>query len=86
MPNTASARKSLRQNAKRRADNNEWKGRLKRLTKSYRKLLEAGKKDGAQKLVSQIYKTADKMAAKGRVKRNKARRVKSRLTRAATQS
>ncbi len=86
MPNTASARKALRQNAKRRAANTEWKGRLKRLTKSYRKLLEAGKKDDAQKLVPQIYKTADKMAAKGRVKRNKARRVKSRLIRAATRS
>ena len=82
MPIKASARKALRQNVKRRAENIVWKTRLKRLIKDYRKLLDAQKKDEAKKLLSEIYKVADKMAKKGRAKTNKARRIKSRLTKA----
>ncbi len=85
MPNLASARKELRKSARRNAGNRVWKMRMKRLMKETRELAASGKKDEAQKLLPQLYKTVDKMAKKHRIAKNKANRIKSRVTRASTE-
>ncbi len=83
MPNLASAEKELRKNEKRRTENRAWKTRMKRLIKRVRGLTAEGQRDEATKLLPELYKTVDKMAKKNRIARNKAARIKSRVTRTA---
>lgn len=47
---------------------------------AFKKLVEAGKIDEAKKTLPAIYKTLDKMAKVEFIKRGKASRLKSRLT------
>ncbi|KKS96519.1 hypothetical protein A3B05_02400 [Candidatus Giovannonibacteria bacterium RIFCSPLOWO2_01_FULL_43_160] len=74
MPIIKSAKKALRQSAKRRVKNQTWKN----------KLNEAVKKAVLEKsapALSQAYKIIDKSAKRGLIKKNKASRMKSRLAR-----
>lgn len=80
MPRTQSAKKALRQNIKRRAHNTERKGKLQETVKRFKKLLAEGKKEDAQTYLPTVYKTIDKMAKVNIIKKNKAARLKSRLT------
>ncbi len=80
MPNTTSAIKALRQNKSRRAKNLEKKAVLKDVIKKYKKAVAGGKKEEAAKLLPEVYKKLDKAAKTNIIKKNKASRLKSRLT------
>ena len=83
MPITASAKKALRQGARRHVRNLKKKNALKALVKSYRKALAAGKKDEAKKMLPKVYAVLDKSAKRGKIlKKNTASRLKSRLAKA----
>lgn len=79
MPYTSSAKKALRQNIKRRAKNVKRKTELKAVIKQYKKLA-ADNKDEAKKFLPQVYKKLDKTAKVKLIKKNKASRLKSRLS------
>lgn len=80
MPRTTSAKKALRQNIRRRAQNVERKEKLGKTIKRFKKLLAEGKKEDARTYLSTAYKTVDKMAKVNLIKKGKANRIKSRLT------
>ncbi len=81
MPITKSAKKALRQSLRRRARNLKKKEAYKRLVRDVRKAAAAGKTEGAKKLLPQLYRALDKAAKTNVIKKNKASRLKSRLTR-----
>jgi small subunit ribosomal protein S20 len=82
MPITTSAKKALRQNKTRHARNEIKKDNYKRMVVKYRKLVVAKSMDEAAKLLPLVFKALDK-AAKGKViEKNKASRLKSRLSKA----
>lgn len=81
MPITKSAEKALRQNVRRRKINLKRKADLKSVIKDYKKLIAAGKKEEAKKYLPQVYKKLDKSAKVNLIKKNKASRLKSRLSR-----
>ncbi|MBI1838727.1 MAG: 30S ribosomal protein S20 [Candidatus Colwellbacteria bacterium] len=81
MPKTKSAKKALRQNVRHRGRNLENKVKLAVILKQYKKLLAADKVDEAQKNLSAVYKVLDKSGKNKLIKKNKASRLKSRLTR-----
>lgn len=80
MPITKSAKKAVRQNKTRRARNIQRKNKLKALIKEAQSLVAKKKIAEAKKLLPQIYKTLDKTAKVGLIKKNTASRKKSRLT------
>jgi len=71
MPITKSAKKALRQNIRRRKMNVKRKSELKAVIKQFKKTREN---------LSQVYKKLDKAAKTGLIKKNKASRLKSRLS------
>ncbi|MFH0806621.1 MAG: 30S ribosomal protein S20 [Candidatus Brennerbacteria bacterium] len=79
MPRTKSAKKALRQNARRRTQNVTRRTHIRDAVKLYKKA--AGGKDTAEALaaLSRAYQALDKMAKVGLIKKGKARRLKSRL-------
>jgi len=78
-PVTKSAKKALRQNIKRRAKNRRAKENLKNLIKKMRAFVAGKKMDEAKKLLPELYKTLDKAAKTGLIKKNTASRKKSRI-------
>ena len=80
MPITKSAKKALRQNQKRKAKNLVYKKKMKNLIKEVRSLVSEKKTEEAKKLLPQIYKSLDKSAKVGVIKKNTASRKKSRIT------
>ncbi len=80
MPITKSAKKALRQSHRRRAQNLIKKEAYKRLVKEIKKHVTSGKMKEAEKLLPQLYKALDKAAKTNVIKKNKAARLKSRLT------
>lgn len=78
MPNTASAKKALRQNKRKRALNVQRKKHLKQVLKDYKRLIAAGDTQEAKARLSLVYKALDKAAKVGLIKKNKAARLKSR--------
>lgn len=80
MPITKSAKKARRQNIRRRKMNIKRKDDLKLVIKQYKKLTASNKKDEAKKYLSQVYKKLDKAAKINLIKKNKAARLKSRLS------
>lgn len=83
MPITKSAKKALRQSISRRARNIDKKEAYKRLIRDIRKSAAAGKPEEVKKNLPQLYKTLDKAVKTHVIKKNKASRLKSRLTRLA---
>ena len=79
MPITSSAKKALRQNRTRRASNNARAKALKEAMKKFKKTLQAGD-------LSLVYQKLDKAAKTNIIKKNKAARLKSRLTQLMTKS
>jgi len=80
MPHSTSAKKRHRQNLRDREQNRQVKTVLKN---SIRKVLDAvsgGDVDLAQERLRGVAKTADRAAAKGTIHRNRAARIKSRLS------
>lgn len=81
MPITLSTKKALRQSFRRKKQNLKKKEAYKTVVKNLKKLVPLGKKDEAKKLLPALYQALDKAAKTGAIKKNKASRLKSRLTR-----
>ena len=79
MPIIKSAKKALRQNIRRRKINLKRKADLKSIIKQYKKLVSSNKEE-AKKYLPQVYKKLDKSAKVNLIKKNKASRLKSRLS------
>lgn len=80
MPIIQSAKKALRQNIRRQARNLIKKEAYKDAIKIYKKLAVAKKMDEAKVALAKVYKTLDKATKTGVIKKNKASRLKSRLS------
>jgi len=78
---TKSAKKAIRQSAKRNEQNTVYKNKIKALVKQAHTLVLAKKSAEAKKLLPEIYAALDKAAKVGVIKKNNASRHKSRLTR-----
>ncbi|MCL4437548.1 30S ribosomal protein S20 [Patescibacteria group bacterium] len=76
-----SAKKAIRQNKRHRALNLKRQAEFKAVIKKYKALLKEKNKDEAKKYFSQLQKKVDKLAKVGFIKNNKARLLKSRLSR-----
>jgi len=76
---TKSAKKALRQSAKRTIRNVKKKNTLKDLLKEVKDLVSENKKDDAKKLLPKVYKLLDKAAKTGIIKKNTSSRRKSRI-------
>ncbi len=80
MPITQSAKKAFRQTTRRRARNISKKEAVKKAVKQYKKSLAEKKTDQARQQLALVYKALDKAAKTNVIKKNKAGRLKSRLT------
>mgnify|MGYP001599695901 CR=1 FL=1 len=80
MPITKSAEKALRQSIHRRKRNLKQKEAYKAVVKEVKSLTAAGKIKEALEKLPQAYKILDKTAKTGFIKKNKAARLKSRLS------
>lgn len=80
MPITTSAKKALRQSVRRRARNIVRKDAYKDAVKAVRKFVVDGKDAEARQALSRAYQALDKAAKTHAIKKNKASRLKSRLT------
>ncbi len=78
MPNLRNAKKAMKQSDVRRIRNANVKGHIDTMRRAFRKLLEAGKVEDAQKLVRELDQAMDKAVTKHVFKANTAARVKSR--------
>lgn len=81
MPNTASAKKRLRQNDARRLRNRSSRSEMRTSIRKVREAVQAGDADLARTTYITAQKKLDKAAAKGLIHRNAAARSKSRLNR-----
>ena len=79
MPNSASARKSQRQNESRRLRNRAQRSELRTYVKKVRKLADEGDVAAAKDIFPTAQKKLDQAAAKNLIHKNKAARLKSRL-------
>lgn len=79
MPNTASAKKRVRQNASRRALNRWRKDRYRTKIKEYTETILHGSVEDATTQLKGLYTLLDRVAAKGTIHKNAAARYKSRL-------
>lgn len=80
MPNTASAKKRLRQNQVRRARNRAAKSTLKTVVRKVREAVDKGDLAAAESDFRLATKKLDQAAAKNVIHANAAARVKSRLS------
>ncbi len=80
MPISASAKKSLRVSHRKRIVNDRRRKALKESVKEITKLVKAGKKDEAKKLLPKAYQAIDKANKKGVLATNTASRKKSTLS------
>jgi len=79
MPNTKSAERRMRSNARKEQHNRAITSRLRRVEKDYRALLVGGKKADATKALPGVHSTYDKAVKSGVITRATANRKKSRL-------
>ena len=80
MPNTANAKKALRQSAKRRLHNRTQRSALRTSIKKVRALVAAGDLEAADGAFRLATKKLDQSAAKNLIHRNTASRTNSRLS------
>jgi len=80
MPRIKSAKKALRQSEKRRGENLKKMNSLKSTIKSYKKALTGEDKEALKSSLSDVYKALDKASKTNLIKKNRANRLKSRLT------
>jgi small subunit ribosomal protein S20 len=85
MPNNPNAAKAHRQSEKRRVVNRAGRTVLKNLVKRFRTSLEAPVTTAPTLTLTDITKRVDQAASKKLIHKNKAARIKSRLTKAANQ-
>ena len=81
MPKIKSAKKALRQSVRHRAQNVARSEAYKSAIKTYKKLVGEKKLDAAETELVKVYKSLDKAAKVGTIKKNKASRLKGRLAR-----
>lgn len=79
MPNTASAKKRLRQNERRRMANRAVRSAMRGQLRKVREAVKAGEIEKAETEFRLAAKRLDKAGAKGIIHRNTASRTKSRL-------
>ena len=82
MPNSASAKKRLRQNQDRRLKNRSARTALRTQVKKVRKAILEGNVEASETEFTKAVKALDKAAAKGLLHANAAARTKSRLSKA----
>ena len=80
MPNIRGAKKRVRANKKKEICNNYVTASMKTAIKKFEKDVKAGNKEEASKSLNTAYQRVDKAMKNGLVHKNKAARVKSRLT------
>ena len=80
MAHSLSAKKRIRQTAKRRARNRFRKDQVKAEVKTFTAALTAGKADDAATALNKVVSRLDKVAAKGTFHKKAAARKRSRLT------
>jgi len=85
MPISRSAKRALKKNLKRRKLNRKRKAYLKKVEKKFLALIRDKKMKEAQKMLPQVYSAIDKLAKVNVIKKNKARREKSKLSRKLSQ-
>ena len=83
MPIKQSAKKALRQNARRREMNLYYLTNIRNLTRDLKKLVTDKKTKEVKVIIPRLYKFLDKATKHGTVKKNTAARRKSRLTKLA---
>lgn len=79
MAHSLSARKRVRQNANRRAENRWRKQRFREAIRTFRHTIQQGSAEEAEQQLRGLNKLLDQVAAKGTIHRNTASRYKSRL-------
>ncbi|MAE66328.1 MAG: 30S ribosomal protein S20 [Phycisphaeraceae bacterium] len=79
MAHSLSAKKRIRQNAKRRSQNRWHKSRFRKAIREYREAVLHGSAEEARTMLSGLYKLLDQVAARGAIHKNTAARYKSRL-------
>ncbi len=80
MAHSKSARKRIRQNARRRLRNRAAKSALRTSVKKFLSALTAGDKDAATTALVAVQEKADKTAARGIIRKESAGRIKSQLS------
>lgn len=80
MPITRTAKKALRQSERKRVFNLRRLRAFRDMRIAIRKLVDAGKQTEAAVLLPKLYKAIDKAAKAHTIKTNRARRLKSRIT------
>jgi len=80
MPNSLSAKKSLRQNQKRRLRNRSARSSLRSVLKKFREVAAGDDAEAAQAAFRLAVQRLDKAASKGLIHKNTAARTKSRLS------
>ncbi len=80
MPNTKGAKKRLRQNVVRRDRNRMSRTRMRSALRKFRETVEAKNFEEAKELCRITARLLDKAASKGVIHRNKAARLKSRMS------
>ena len=80
MPNTDAAKRALRESGRRQVLNLRKKRELLGVIKDYKKTVEAGDAAGAAGKLVNVFKKLDKAAHTNLIKKGKASRLKSRLS------
>lgn len=76
---TKSAKRAHKKSLKKQKINQEKKETLKKAKKEFLKLIETNQIEEAKKILPRLYKLLDKAAKTELIKKNKAKRLKSRL-------
>ena len=79
MANTASAKKRIRQNEKRRMRNKVWRNRARTTVREARTAIDSGDREAAENATIVAIEQLDKAASKGVIHNKNASRRKSRL-------
>ena len=79
MANTASAKKRIRQNEKRRMRNKVWRNRARTTVREARTAIDSGDREAAENATLVAIEQLDKAASKGVIHNKNASRRKSRL-------
>lgn len=80
MPNIKSAKKRLRQSIEQRERNRAYRTRIRHTLRKFREAIAANNLDEAKAISLSAKKMLDQTAAKGVIHRNKASRLKSRMS------
>jgi len=79
MPITKSAKKAIRVSSRKKAQNDQWKRKMKEIIKKIEKTAKTEKKE-AEKFLSSAFQIIDKAAKNGVIEKNNAANKKSRLS------